>query len=409
MLWNSLATIHLLRRGLASSHWPAQKLREWQWQRLRRVLIHAYQRVPMYRELYDRAGFHPCSLRSIGDIGRVPVLTKDRLRTTAPQNRLAQGMGLDDCRVIATSGSSGSPLQLYFNAADQRWQRATAWRVLFEHGYRLSDRTMEIRVIFGDRFFIQSLGVARKDWLSLLDPPSSWLSHLERTRPEVLVAGASTLAALAEACSGNQPTHRPRLIFSDSEPLTPTMRDLIRRRLGSDPIDMFGLAELSNFAWQCEKRAGFHISADSHLVEVDDNGAMVVTDLGLWGAPMVRYHTGDHAEWEPLPCSCGRSLPHLRQIHGRAIESIVLPSGRRVFWPFFHEVLGAFSEIRQWRVVAPPGQTPLVQLAAEPTVVPVVRRALVEAVPEASDWAIEALTEIPRRPGNKQPLVLTTP
>jgi phenylacetate-CoA ligase len=124
---------------------------------------------------------------------------------------------------------------------------------------------------------------------------------------------------------------------------------------------------------------------------------------------MIRYDTGDTAELESEPCPCGRALPRLRHIHGRAIESVQLPSGRRLFWPFFHEVLGRFSEIRQWRVLALPGQAVRVQLATDGEMAPAVRRALAEAAPEARDWVVEPVAEIPRRPGEKLRLVVTAP
>ena len=41
---------------------------------------------------------------------------------------------------------------------------------------------------------------------------------------------------------------RPRLIFSDGETLYPQTRRLVRERLGSDPIDVYALVELSNCA-----------------------------------------------------------------------------------------------------------------------------------------------------------------
>lgn len=76
MLWNSLQTIRLLRRALASSRWPPEKLRDQQWRRLRRLLLNAYTNVPMYRDLYDRHGFHPRDVRGLDDLSRVPMVDK---------------------------------------------------------------------------------------------------------------------------------------------------------------------------------------------------------------------------------------------------------------------------------------------------------------------------------------------
>jgi hypothetical protein len=40
----------------------------------------------------------------------------------------------------------------------------------------------------------------------------------------------------------------------------------------------------------------------------------------------------------------------LARVQGRAVDSVLLGDGRRLFWPFFHEILGARDELRQWRV-----------------------------------------------------------
>jgi len=408
MFWNSLQTILLLHRALASSRWTREKLRAEQWRRLRRLLLHAYTNVPMYRDLYDRHRFHPRDVRSLLDLSRVPIVEKGLLKSAAAETVVARGVRLAQCRTVCTSGSTGSPLRIYLNAADQRWQRATAWRILFEHGYHLTDRTMEIRMTRGEHHFVQSLGLAPKDWLSVLDPPSSWASHLVNTKPDVVVAGAGTLAALAEALPDRPLPRAPRVVISDSETLAPPIRALIRQRLGTDPVDVFGLVELSNFAWQCEERSGFHISADSHIVEIEGtSGPMVVTDLGMTGMPIIRYNTGDCAEFAAAACPCGRTLPLLRTIHGRAVDSVALPSGRRLFWPFFHEILGRFSEIGQWRVLAPAGHPVRVQLMVEVAALPAIRKALAEAVAEPIDLVLEPVAAIAWRPGEKQRLVLT--
>ena len=205
----------------------------------------------------------------------------------------------------------------------------------------------------GETYAAQRLGIAPKDWMSVLDPPSTWLECLVATRHQCVVAGAGTLDLLA-ATAEDATITPPRLVVSDSETLTPAARTRIHRALGTDPIDVYGLEEVSNFAWQCECRDGLHVSADSHIVEIGapagEVGPITVTALGMWTMPFIRYETGDLAEASSRPCPCGRSLPLLSAVHGRAVDSIELPGGRRLLWPFFHEVLGAEPEIEQWQV-----------------------------------------------------------
>ncbi|HNP60168.1 MAG TPA: hypothetical protein PKM72_04965 [Nitrospirales bacterium] len=356
MLLDGWKTFRLIRQALSSSRWSLVDLRQVQEERIRVLLNHAYHNVPLYRSLYKEAGYHPEEFRSLDDIGEIPILQKDRLKQASPEEVVVQGIDPNRCRIVETSGSTGTPLRIFLGSIDQQWQRVVAWRILFEHGFRWTDRTLEIRMTFGRQFFVQRLGIAPKDWCSILDPPEFWAQRMVKTRPDVIVAGAGTLHALAETVQTlGFKLPAPRLIISDSETLSPATRQLVRCALGRDPVDVYGLVELSNFAWECERHSGFHVSADSHIVEVaaasGEPGPIITTALGMWTMPMIRYETGDLAEVETTSCPCGRTLPLLRRIYGRRVDSVALQDGRRIFWPFFHEVLGRYDELHQWRIL----------------------------------------------------------
>lgn len=293
---------------------------------------------------------------SLDDLKRVPTLTKKLLKEVRREDLVARGIDPARCQVVKTSGSTGMPLQIYLGPLEERWQRAVAWRVLFEHGFRWTDRTLEIRMTLGPNFLLQRLGIAPKDWISILEPPQCWARYLARHKHEVVIACASTLQALAEAVETQGLEIRPpRIIISDGETLTLATRRLVQRVLGTEPVDVFGLVEVSNFAWQCEPREGFHISADSHIVEVaaspGEIGQVIVTGLGMWTMPIIRYETGDMAEVALRACRCGRTLPMLARLYGRVTDSVLMPNGQRLYWPYFHEILGRYSELQQWQVV----------------------------------------------------------
>src|SRR5690625_5571136 len=58
-------------------------------------------------------------------------------------------------------------------------------------------------------------------------------------------------------------------------------------------------------------------------------GQIVVTDYFNEATPMIRYKVGDYATWSDESCPCGRTLPVLKNIHGRAYDIIKTPAGRR--------------------------------------------------------------------------------
>ncbi len=415
MLLDGWKTFRLIRQALASSRWRLEDLRQIQEERLRMLLIHAYQNVPLYRGLYKEAGYHPEEFRSLDDIDKIPILQKHRLKQASPEEVVAQGIDPHRCGVVETSGSTGTPLRIFLGARDQQWQRVVAWRILFEHGFRWTDRTLEIRMTFGRQFFIQRLGIAPKEWCSILDPPEFWAQRMVETRPDVIVAGAGTLHTLAETVQSlglNLPA--PRLIISDSETLSPVTRQLVRRALGTVPVDVYGLVELSNFAWECERHSGFHVSADSHIVEVaaasGESGPIITTALGMWTMPMIRYETGDLAEVETTPCPCGRSLPLLRRIYGRRVDSVALKDGRRIFWPFFHEVLGRYDELHQWRILQNEMNEVQLQIVVTNNAQGLLSRIesdLQAVLPGEIHLRVERVEKIPLSPGEKTRMIIS--
>ncbi len=212
----------LIRQAAASSYWSPEKLHAHQEHFLRLLLEHAYANVPLYRRIYDEAGFRPDHFRSLDDLGKIPRLHKAMLKAAPRQDVVARGIDFSQCTIVCTSGSTGIPLKMYLGAFEMQWQRAVAWRILFEHGYRLTDRTLEIRMTPGPTHWLQNLGIARKDWLSILDPPISWARRLAKRNHQIVIASATTLGALAEAVeSAGLKINPPRLIISDSETLAP--------------------------------------------------------------------------------------------------------------------------------------------------------------------------------------------
>jgi len=416
VLRDSLCTVAGLRTALASSRVSADRLAKLQERRLKRLLLHAYEHVRLYRSLYDENGFHPADFGGLEDLRAVPVLTKERLKTSSPAERVAEGIDSERCRSVATSGSTGIPLRVYLGPYEERLQRVAAWRILFEHGFRWRDRTLEIRHTRGPGFAVQKLGIAPKTWLSILDDPAGWAAELDGGGYQVVVASASTLELLAEAVlrAGAGPP-QPRIVISDSESLTPTVRALVSSALGTDPVDVYGLVELSNFAWQCEQRRGFHVSADSHLVEVevdgtrgDGPGLLIATELRMRTMPIIRYRTGDLADAAGPPCPCGRTLPLLPQIYGRAVDSITLPDGQRLLWPFFHEVLGALRGISRWRVVQETRESlrvEIVALGGAPSDAKIVHALRIGVGPDVS-VAVARLAHIRDRANGKQRLIV---
>lgn len=347
-------------RGRA--RWSADALAALQVRQLRDLVGHAADRVPFHRRRLAAAGIGADAIRSLADVARLPTTSKAELRATPLGELVTEGVDPARCETVYTSGSTGTPLRLVRGRYEQEVRRATGLRILRELGYRWTDRTLEIRAELGPNFLVQRLGFAPKRWLSILEPPAVQLEALRAYRPQLVCAAASTLDELARAllASGTR-VPSVRMVIADAEPLVPSTRARVARAFGVAPFEVYGLVELGDFAWECDRHDGLHVSGDTHLVEIVDDdgrpappgtpGRIVCTDLVARTLPILRYETGDRARLVVDPCACGRRFPRLVDLVGREGDVIRLPDGRSLHWPWFHEAFARHADLDRYQVI----------------------------------------------------------
>ncbi len=306
---------------------------------LRAAVVHAYVNIPFYRRLWDEAGLDVHAIRGIQDLDRIPVITGSMVREAAQHGELlAQGVDTSSCTYLDTSGSSGRSLRVWKQELEERVRRAVGLRIWLEHGFRWHWMTAQFQIKSGPSHILQRIGVSRKTWISTERSIEEQLVGFLDAKADVVVGTATALRRLAQAIEahGARPK-QPRILFCAGELLDSETSGLVKRALGVDAIGLYGQTEVGYVAWQCEQRAGFHVNADTHFVEIlsggkpareGELGTIVVTDLRTRTMPFLRYDTGDLAVAARGPCACGRTLPTLGSIEGRVRGSVLLEDGR---------------------------------------------------------------------------------
>jgi phenylacetate-CoA ligase len=316
---------------------PARLVAE-QDRRLRALVRHAAERVPFYRRLYADHGIDTASFSGLDDLGSLPIIDKQLLR--------AAGTGAESAdappeRVtISTSGSSGAIFAFRIDRGFDTWRKAQYLRPYLTNGRRITDRVLRLTAFPRARPpWFTALGLLQESQVSCAADPADVVDRWQRLAPRVLQGYPSSLRALAHHCleRGISLHPAPQRIFTDSELLTPDTRRLIERAFGTRVTDVFGTYETDNIAYQCEHGHGYHVALDCVVLEVvrngqpaapGESGELVVTVLRNRTTPFIRYNLRDIIALATSPCPCGRSLPLLRVIEGRADDQIRLPDGR---------------------------------------------------------------------------------
>ena len=243
-----------------------------------------------------------------------------------------------ETRIAFTSGSTGRPLR-HGNSAIQQLATSCANERFFRW-HRINPAALAGFIIHAspDRGRYPE-GARTTTWrlvdedspaamLNIDTPHHQQVDWLRRTRPSSLTTFPSNLLEIGRLASEQGEPLSFDAMLTVGEAISPAMHAEIRDRFGRDPRDSYGTTELGNIAGTCPHSGKYHICADLVLVEILDGdsrpaapgipGRIVATSFYNFATPFIRYDTGDYGIGAAEPCDCGRTLPLLERIIGRA-------------------------------------------------------------------------------------------
>jgi phenylacetate-CoA ligase len=361
MFLRAAAELYRLKRN----EWlTPQELERRQWRKLKRMLRHAYENVPYYHRLFSDAGITPEDIKSREDVAKIPVTTKTQIQALPPEEIMAKGYSKEKCLEFRTSGSTGRPLNVYRTQREKEFFDIVWLRCFLGAGLKWRDKKVSICILppvpEPRKFWFQSFGIMRREYIPFFKNEESAVEFLKKEDFDVLISFPSRFRIFTQRIKREGRSGRgPRLVFSAAEMLDPRARRQIEETFQAPVFDFYGMVEFRAMAWECASHHGFHINADTVLLEVVRNGMpvkagergrIIATGLHSYAMPFVRYDTEDVGSLSTAPCPCGRSLPLLERLEGRCNDLITLSNGK-VLTPGFVFFLRGLEGIRQYRVV----------------------------------------------------------
>jgi len=104
-----------------------------QLRRLSALLDVAEKHVPYYREMFRNLGIRSSNIRSLDDFARLPMLTKDTLRTRL-KDLVREDLPKDKLIAGNSGGSTGVPVRFYRDLSVLDAQEAGTFRNLSQSG-----------------------------------------------------------------------------------------------------------------------------------------------------------------------------------------------------------------------------------------------------------------------------------
>lgn len=282
----------------------------------------------------------------------LPFLEKEDLRESANLMKLKKKPAF--CTTKTSGGSTGAPVTIHKPARAMGYELAAAWRGAswagIDIGFRQA-RFWGVPMLRGTRRKSMLIDlVTRRIRLSAFkfrnDDLERYLQRLVKKPPDYLYGYTSMIHEFARFLEATNRTDalKPICVITTSEVLTPAVRETIERVFGCKVFNEYGCGEVGTIAHECSY-GRMHINAENLYVEIvsaegkvlgpGEIGEVVVTDLNNDYMPIIRYRLRDFASISYEGCPCGRNLPTLDSLKGRAYDFIVNDIGEKFHGEFF--------------------------------------------------------------------------
>ncbi|MCQ4207058.1 phenylacetate--CoA ligase PaaK [Streptomyces longispororuber] len=320
----------------------APELRALQLERLRETLHRVYERVPFYRDAFDKAGVRPEDCATLEDLARFPFTTKADLRDNYPFGMFAVDRS-EVRRLHASSGTTGLPTVVGYTEADLSMWADMVARAIRAAGGRPGDT---VHVAYGYGLFTGGLGAhygAERLGCTVVPASGGMTARqvrlIQDLKPRVIMVTPSYMLTLLDEFERQGVDPRSTSLevgIFGAEPWTQEMRREIEERCGIDAVDIYGLSEVvgPGVAQECvETKDGLHVWEDHFYPEVVDpltgevlpdgaHGELVFTSLTKQAMPVIRYRTKDLTRL--LPGTARPAFRRIEKLTGRSDDMVIL-------------------------------------------------------------------------------------
>lgn len=343
-----------------------------QGEKLVKAVDYMFDRSRLFRRKCEELGLEPGDVRSIEDLTKLPIMTKDDmsedLEAHPPWGTYmavdTDGWLRDGWQVFQTSGTTAAPRPFFYTRFDREMWAWTNARALYAMGIRRGRDVGMCCFGYGPHVAMWGLHIGLEHMGVPVVPGGGLDTNargyaIQRYGTTVLAAtpsyalylGSSMLEADLDPAESSV-----QRIIALGEPLPSNSCKRIEDMWGASVHQFYGCTEAAPSCGGYTCSSAVHFMEDTHILETVDpdtlepvppgqSGLTVVTNLCSEASPQIRFLIGDFTTLEYDPCQCGRT--HVRAAGGfvgRADDMLNI-RGVTIFPSAVEDVVREFSEL----------------------------------------------------------------
>lgn len=318
---------------------------EYQFKKLKELLIYSYENVPYYRRIFDSNSFDPYTIKKCSDIECLPFLTKDLIEENFDE-LISTSIKTEYIGYNSTSGTSGHQLRF---AYDKRTYFSNEWAYINYLWKRIGyipgkSRLAALRNdVLPEGELFQYEPKARR-WIvdsyhMTSDNIEKILIGLKERNIEFIHTYPSVIYSIAKymlKTGYKYDNYKIKAIIVTSEMLYDGQKEIIEQAFNTVVYTFYGHSERAALASWCECSTKYHVQSEYGYLEIIDKngnairdyekmGEIVCTGFSNYAMPLIRYKTADYSSYcKNQACACGRNYVLLNNISGRWKQDVLV-------------------------------------------------------------------------------------
>jgi phenylacetate-CoA ligase len=343
--------------------WSKDQIAEYQLREVKRIVAYAYYNTQAYRALYDQAGVHPDSIRTLDDLRHFPFVEKEMIRDHLEDFSVP----MEARTYVTTGGSTGIPFGFYREPEAFAKELASKAHQYSRIGWKEDDRQIVFRGLPIDSpdhmTFVPEFNELRcssyhltPEWME------AYCQKAREYRPEWIRCYPSSGYVFARFLKDTgRPFPPVKGLLCASENLYDFQKALLKEVFQARVFSHYGHYELAALAGFCEYEDTYHVLPQYGYVELIGSDGQPVTEPGPMGeivatsfiihaTPFIRYRTRDFATLKGWECpACRRPYQIWDKVDGRLQEFIVTSTGRYISMTAINFHNDIFDHIKQFQ------------------------------------------------------------
>ena len=344
-------------------------------EKIAHLIDHARRTTKFYSEIPEGAGLKD-----------MPIVNKDTYRADYDAFLSSEYLNEKGSRVMATSGSTGTPLRIVQNRDKVRHDTADGiffgamadyyigMKMGFIRVWVHNVKKSPLRLLAENMIMVDSSDLGEEALTRMLE-------MIRKKRVKCLLGYASALAEISRFIEKNEidtSDFSVTSIIPISESMPPLVKKKLAGQFGCPVQQWYSNEENGTMGIQGRNSDAYYIDSENFYFEIlktdsdepaeeGELGRIVITDLRNYAMPIIRYDNGDLAVYKRTEKD-GRFKLYLTELYGRRSDTIYDTKGNALTPFIITNNLWDVEGVRQYRFIQDTKNTYTLELNGDPDV-----------------------------------------